>query len=100
MSYGSNEAVEAAEDDYREQCAVLIAQTAAKLVAARDMGREEAISVATEWIRAENEADHDETGVSAALVEHPSASKIVSTPQIKAIAVELMDASREAADSL
>ena len=51
MSYGSNIAVEDAEDEYREETARLIAMHAAELVAARDMTRDAAITAAVEHQR-------------------------------------------------
>ena len=97
MSYGANEAVEDAEYDYREQCADLIAQKAAELVAARDMGREEAIETAVGIMREENGASEDETGVAGIEVAHVEPSRQASSKQIAAIKLELMDAAREAA---
>ncbi|TCG01100.1 hypothetical protein BZM26_10150 [Paraburkholderia strydomiana] len=100
MSYGSNEAVEDAQDDYRERCANLIAQHAAQLVAARNMGRPEAIEAATEWLRREGEAVGDVTGVAAIENEFPVPSKTSPRSQVAAIASELLDAARDAADTL
>lgn len=100
MSYGSNEAVENAEDDYRENCVKLIAQNAAQLVAAGDMGRIEAIEVVTNWLRLEGEAEGDMTGVAAIENEFPSPSKVMPRSKVAAIAHELLDAAREAADNL
>jgi hypothetical protein len=100
MSYGSNGAVEDAEDDYKEQCAQLIAETAAKLVAARDMSRSDAIKAATEWVRRENEAEGDLTQVASIENELPEPRLAASLKQVNAIASELLDAAREAADTL
>lgn len=100
MGFGSNQAVEDAEDDYKEQCALLIAQTAAKLVAAGDTGRRAAIEKATEWLRNEQVADGDPTGVTAVENEEPRASKVSPKVQIDVIAAELLDDARDAADSL
>ena len=75
MNYGSNEAVENAEDEYREHCARLIAQNAAQLVAAGDMGRIDAIEKVTEWLRREGQAEGDVTGVASIENEFPSPSK-------------------------
>lgn len=100
MSIGSNEAVDDATDAYKEQCAQLIARTAAELVAARDVGRDEAIAMATEWVRKEQEAEGDPTGVVAAENEFPFASKSSPSAQVAAIAAELLDAARDAADEL
>jgi hypothetical protein len=100
MSYGSNKAVEDAQDEYREHCAELIAQYAAQLVAARDMGRIDAIKAATEWLRREGDAVGDVTGVAATENEFPCPSKAASQSQVAAIASELLDAARAAADTL
>ena len=62
MSYGSNIAVEDAEDEYREETARLIAMHAAELVAARDMTRDAAITAAVEHQRYCQEAERDPTG--------------------------------------
>lgn len=96
MSYGSNEAVKAAEDDCREQRAQLIALRAAELVAARNMGRAEAIEQAAAWDRREQAADGDLSGVAAVENTFPVPSKASPTAQVKAIAVELLDAARDA----
>jgi hypothetical protein len=100
MSYGANEAVEIAEDEYREQCADLIALRAAALVAARDMGRAEAISVLAERLRTENEAGGDPSGIVSIENVFPSPSKVAPRDQIAAIASELKVAARDAAESL
>ena len=63
MSYGANQDVNDAEDDYREECVHLIAEKAAALVAAQDMSRKDAIKTLTECVRQENEAEGDVTGV-------------------------------------
>ncbi len=100
MGYGSNQAVKDAEDDYKEKCALLIARSAAELVAAGDTSRPEAIEKATEWLRTEQAADGDPTGVTAVENKEPRASKASPKAQIDAIAAELLDDAREAADSL
>ena len=100
MSYGSNEAVEKAEEDYREECASMIATRAAALVAVGDMSRKNAISALKEWILRENEAAADPSGVLSIENVFPSPSKPASPSQIRAIAFELMDASHDAADCL
>lgn len=100
MSYGSNGAVEDAEGEYREQCAEAIAQHAAQLVAARDMDRASAISAATEWFRRECEAAGDVTGVVSIENHLPAPSRAAPSKQVAAIASELMDAARDAADTL
>jgi len=99
MSYGSNEAAEEAEDEYREQIAQEIATNAAELVAARDMTREEAIEVATGHQRHLREADGDITGVIETLDEaqRPVPSCQIHENQVKAIARELIDDARDAA---
>lgn len=100
MSIGSTVAVESAMEQYREDCAKVIAKQAAQLVAARDMSRDDAIQAATEWLRRENEAEGDVTGILAIENEHPSPSKVVPSNQIAAIERDLLDAAREAADTL
>lgn len=100
MGFGSNIAVENAEADYREDCANLIAEKAAGLVAARDMGREEAIQKIVEWLRQEIVADSDETGTMAIENDFPSPSKAMPRRQIVAIAAELLDAARNVAADL
>ncbi len=100
MGIGSTIAVEEAEDEFREKRAHLIAQMAAGLVAAHDMGREEAIQKMAEWLRQEGEAEGDETGTMAIENVFPSPSKKIPHHQIVAIASELLDAAREAADDL
>lgn len=100
MGIGSSIAVEDAEDECREDCANLIAQKAAALVAARDMGRDEAIEKIAEWLRLEREADGDETGTLAIENELPSPSKKMPDKQVAAIAAELLDAAQDAAASL
>lgn len=100
MSYGANQAVNDAEDNYREECALLIAKKAAALVAAQDMSREDAIEALTKWVRQENEAEDDVTGVLSIENEFPSPSKNVPSNQITAIAAVLLDAAREAADTI
>ncbi len=102
MSYGSNEVVLAQEDEFREKIALEIANIAAELVAAGDMSRERAIKVATEYMRIQQEADIDEAGVIEILEEaqRPMPSRPVSSGQVNAIAIELMDDARDAAWSL
>lgn len=102
MSYGSNIAVEDAEDEYREETARLIAMHAAELVAARDMTRDAAITAAVEHQRYCQEVERDPTGTVATLDEaqRPQPSRSVSEKQIRAIADELMEQARDAVDSL
>ena len=85
MSYGSNIAVEDAEDEYREETARLIAMHAAELVAARDMTRDAAITAAVEHQRYCQEAERDPTGTVATLDEaqRPQPSRSVSDEPIK-----------------
>ncbi len=97
MSLGSTVAVEEAQEDYREECADWIAHKAAELVAARDMGRTEAIETAANLLRQENDADADMTGVAAVEVDQIEPSRKASTAQVAAIKAELMDEAREAA---
>lgn len=100
MGYGSNVAVTIAEDDYREDCAEIISHRAAALVGAGDMGRTAAISALAEWLRNENDAGGDLSGVLSVENVFPSPSRVVPPAQVIAIAAELMDAARDAADSL
>lgn len=99
MTYGSNQAVADAEEAWRGQCAQLIARYAAELVAARDVSRKEAIAIAVMWLRNEQAADADPTGTVAVENVFPFASKASPSPQVAAIAAELLDAAREAVDS-
>lgn len=100
MSYGSNEGVKDAQDAYRAHCARLIAQCAAQLVAARDMSRDDAIEAVTEWLRRDVEAEGDPTGVIAVENAFPFPSKVTPPDQVAAIAIELLDAARDASDNL
>lgn len=100
MSSGSNLAVEDGEEKYREELALRIATDAAGLVAARDMDRAEAIHEATEALRRSIEADDDVTGVLATMNSAPKPSKVASAAQVAAIAQELLDDARDAAETL
>lgn len=100
MGFGSNEAVMHGEDEFREQCAQLIANVAAKLVAARDMGRTAAIAQASEWLRKVQFAHDDPTGTIAANNAFPDPSDEASRAQVKAIAAELLAAARASAATL
>ncbi len=100
MSYGANEAVEDAEDEYDESCADLIAQTAAELVAAGDMSRDDAINAAAIWLRQENEADGDETGVAGVECQKPTPTTKPPANQVAAIKAELLEAAEAAAASI
>lgn len=99
MSYGSNEAVKDAEEAYRDECAQLVAEKAAQLVAAGDMGRAPAVEQSAEWLRQEGEAESDETGTLAVENTPPSPSKVKPTAQVTAIAAELLDDARDAVAS-
>lgn len=100
MTYGSNVAVENTEDACREQNAQLIARIAAELVAARGVGRSKSIDLATEWLRNELEAEADPTGSLAVESSFPRPSKGSPNAQVAAIAAELLDAARDAANGL
>lgn len=100
MSYGSNEAVEEAEDEYRENCAQRIAQIAAERVACGDASREDAIKQAAEYILNERAAESDPTGVIAAENTFPHSSKKCPPKQVTAIANELLEDARDAASNL
>ncbi|CAM8642719.1 hypothetical protein MCEMSEM18_03533 [Comamonadaceae bacterium] len=100
MSYGSNEAVEDAEGDHKEKCARLISRKAAELVASRDASRSDAIKQATEWLRHELATHSDHSGVTDMENKEPHASKAPPSAQIAAIAAELLNEARDAADSL
>ncbi|AXK38528.1 hypothetical protein [Crenobacter cavernae] len=100
MGIGSTLAVEEAEEQYREDCAKQIARTAAPLVAAGDMGRDDAIRTVTEWLRQGSEAEGDVTGVVSVQNKFPTPSKEVATKQVAAIVHDLLDAARAAADTL
>ena len=89
-----------ANDDYLERCAEEIATRAAKLVASRDMGRKEAIQAATEEMRQENAASEDVTGVLGTMIDVTTPSKAVPQAQVNVIKAELMDAARDAAETL
>ncbi|WP_139070601.1 hypothetical protein [Aeromonas hydrophila] len=97
---GSTLAVQEDEAQHRGKCAEFIAQTAAELVAARDMGREEAIGVATDYLRQSSEADGDVTGVIALENKLPTPSRNMPPAQVAAIASELLGAAQDAADNL
>ncbi|OJW46206.1 MAG: hypothetical protein BGO63_03810 [Candidatus Accumulibacter sp. 66-26] len=100
MSYGANEAVEDAENDCRKDYAELIAQKAAELVAAGDMGRDEAIEAAAKWLRQEHDADNDPTGVAGVECQEPMPSKTSPPHQVAAIKAELIEAAEEVAGSI
>jgi len=100
MGYGSNEAVEDAEDEYRENCTERIALIAARLVASGDASRKDAIEQATKYLRNERTADGDPTGVIAAEITFPHPSKECSPEQVSAIAAELREDAEDAARNL
>ena len=100
MSIGSNLAVEMGEEDHREKLAEIIANRAAKVVAAGDMGRPQAITEAKESVRRDQEEDHDVTGVLGVMNTPLTPSKQAPAHQVAQIQSELMDAAREAADDL
>lgn len=87
-------------EEFHEACAEEIATRAARLVAARDMPRDEAIQTVTEQLRQEREADGDPTGTLATMIRDVSPSKKSPQSQIDAIKNELMDAARDAAETL
>jgi hypothetical protein len=64
------------------------------------MSRSDAIKAATEWVRRENEAEGDLTQVASIENELPEPRLAASLKQVNAIASELLDAAREAADTL
>jgi hypothetical protein len=97
MSYGSTVAVEEAEDEHRERSARLIAHEAAKLVAAGDMGRKEAVALSAEWLRNDDASEGDPTGVIAVENVLPAPSKASPSHKVFAIEVELLVAARKAA---
>lgn len=97
---GSTFAVQEGEEQHREKCAEFIAQKAAELVAAQDMGREEAIRAATDYLRKSSEADGDVTGVLALENKLPTPSRNMPPAQVAAIASALRDAAQDAADNL
>lgn len=92
--------LDVANDQFKEACALEIATRAAKLVASRDMGRTEAVQAATEEMRQEGAASNDPTGVLGAMIDVTTPSKEVSQAQIDRIRLELMDAARDAAETL
>lgn len=99
MGYGSTVAVEEAEDEYRDACAERIENDAAKLVGAGDMTRGQAIEAATESLRQEIEADNDDTGALATMLNPPVPSKPIPAAQAGAIGRELRDAAGDAAET-
>jgi len=64
------------------------------------MDRPDAIHEVTEALRRSNEADDDVTGVLATMHSAPKPSKASPSAQVAAIARELLDAARDAADTL
>lgn len=100
MANGRNDAVEMEQDKYREECGNVILDIAAKLVAAGDMTRQDAIQAGVDWITANREADNDSTGTLAANIEFPAPSKPSTEEQLYRIKQELNDAAHEAAGDL
>ncbi len=100
MGFGSNEAVLAAEEEYRAQRANVIAEVAAGLVAAGDMSRADAIQAAIEWYRKDDAADGDVTGMLASEIKQPVPSRVADPAQITAIKDSLIEAVREATEEL
>lgn len=97
---GNDYHLDDANDEYVEKNAEVIATRAAMLVASRDMNREDAIEAATEELRQENAASTDETGVLKTMIDAVKPTKDASKAQIAAIRDELMDAARDAAETL
>lgn len=95
MGMGSNVAIEEDEDNYRENAANVIAETAAKLVASGDCSREEAVERSGEYWRLQNEADGDPTGTIAADCHLPTPKNETSKAQVAAIKAELLEACRK-----
>lgn len=100
MANGRNDAVEYQQDLHRERLADVIASRAAYLVAARDMGRQEAIKVAMESVRRDQEEGNDVSGTLGIENEYPAPSKMMPPGQVARIKDELMDLAREAAEDL
>lgn len=100
MGYGSTVAVEEAEEVYREACAKLIEEGAAKLVGARDMTRRAAIEAEAEALRQQFEAENDVTGVLETMLNPPVPSKPIPEAQARAIGRELRDVADDAAQTL
>lgn len=100
MGFGSNEAVQAAEEEYRKERAKVIAEVAAGLVAAGDMSSDDAIQAAIEWYRKDDAADGDVTGTLAAETKLPTPSKAAPPAQIAAIKDRLIEAVMEATEGL
>jgi uncharacterized protein YoaH (UPF0181 family) len=97
---GSDVSVEDAEDKHKEVCADIIATKAAELVASGDMGRADAIETVTEELRQVHEASSDITGTLDTMIRNTEPSKNVPEAQVNAIKLELMDAARDAAETL
>lgn len=89
-----------ADDEHKEACAIEIATRAAKLVASSDMGRDDAIEAAANELRQEIAAGNDVTGVLATMIDVTTPSKEIPPTQVEAIKEELMDAARDAAETL
>ena len=93
--------LEAAEDEYKNEMAQLIANGAAALVAARDCSREEAIDRVAQYYYYLKEAENDPTKTieysDEAQFPHPS-KKTPTKKQIEAIALELIELAEDAVD--
>lgn len=98
MGIGSNLAVEDGEEDFREQMAHLVANTAAERVGARDSTRLEAIAEAVNYASASFDADNDPSGTLGTLPEAqaPTPSRVVPVAQRIAIREELIEDARDA----
>ncbi|MFP3532783.1 hypothetical protein SB768_25350 [Burkholderia sp. SIMBA_043] len=100
MGYGSNQGVRDEEESHRERLAEEIANGAARLVAAGDMTRPDAIRAVTEWYREETAASGDVTGTRSIENKFPSPSTAAPEAKVVAIASEMLDDARDAADTL
>jgi hypothetical protein len=100
VEMSSDLSLDDANEQYREACADEIATRAARLVAARDMERTEAIKAVTEEMRQESAASNDVTGTLSTMIEVVNPSTVAHKAQIDAIKLELIDAARDAADTL
>ncbi|KFC73285.1 hypothetical protein [Massilia oculi] len=100
MANGRNDAVQMDEDKHREECGNIIADIAANLVAAGDMGRKDAIKEGVKWIRSSRDAAGDVTGTLDTELVYPKPSKQAPSDQVYKIKQELMDEAQEAAEDL
>jgi len=97
---GSTLAVQDGEEQCRNENAKIIATEAARLVAAGDMGRPEAINTVANHFRSSSEAMGDETGVCALQNPLPTPSREAPRAQVAAIAAELLPDAQQAAETL